>query len=293
MQKQARTEAERGAGARTALEPQLELGGAIGSAPPKRVHESGATPLLIGRCSTNLGALSQSHGAASFGVREAHPKPRWHPFDANNSAAYVFPAAADRFLESSRRTYIDTLLAGPPRAAFDVSAALRAGLSWNAYGVAFPAAWDYASAGSGAVVRNRRRRPRREEDARGLDVVAIEAAACFETRRKDRLQDVAGTRLNVFEGGVADGSGQDAFCGVADCVVKRIFDHSPRGNDLDIAPGGGHVKRLTIRRTRRVTRSRSTPPRARARRRRAPSTAQAIEDRERPRRAPRARSARY
>ena len=55
----------------------------------------------------------------------------------------------------------------------------------------------------------------------------------------------AGTRLNVSvvsAGGVADGGAQDAFCGGADCVVERIFDQSPRGNDLDVAPGGGHMK---------------------------------------------------
>ena len=42
--------------------------GAIGSALAKRVHASGATPLLIGRCSEKLGALSQSLGGAPTAV---------------------------------------------------------------------------------------------------------------------------------------------------------------------------------------------------------------------------------
>ena len=40
-------------------------------------------------------------------------------------------------------------------------------------------------------------------------------------------------------GGFADAAAQDAFCASADCTMLRIYDQSPRGNDLAIAPGGG------------------------------------------------------
>ncbi|KAH8064529.1 hypothetical protein JL722_1406 [Aureococcus anophagefferens] len=42
--------------------------GAIGSALAKRVHASGAVPLLLGRCSEKLGALSSSLGGAPTAV---------------------------------------------------------------------------------------------------------------------------------------------------------------------------------------------------------------------------------
>jgi hypothetical protein len=31
---------------------------------------------------------------------------------------------------------------------------------------------------------------------------------------------------------------QDKFCEETDCIINRIYDQSPRGNHLDIAPGG-------------------------------------------------------
>jgi len=40
-------------------------------------------------------------------------------------------------------------------------------------------------------------------------------------------------------GGVVDVSTQDNFCAGTDCTVQRIFDQSPMGNHLDVAPGGG------------------------------------------------------
>jgi non-reducing end alpha-L-arabinofuranosidase len=44
-------------------------------------------------------------------------------------------------------------------------------------------------------------------------------------------------------GGFANAKSQDAFCGSAPCVVQRIYDQSPFGNNLDVAPPGGAVPR--------------------------------------------------
>jgi hypothetical protein len=44
----------------------------------------------------------------------------------------------------------------------------------------------------------------------------------------------------VAPGGLANSAAQDAFCGNS-CVVQRIYDQSPRGNTLDLAPPGGNV----------------------------------------------------
>lgn len=38
---------------------------------------------------------------------------------------------------------------------------------------------------------------------------------------------------------IADSNVQDVFCQNAHCVIERIYDQSPFGNHLDIAPGGG------------------------------------------------------
>ena len=40
-------------------------------------------------------------------------------------------------------------------------------------------------------------------------------------------------------GGFADAAAQDAFCSSTECTILHIYDQSPRGNDLAIAPGGG------------------------------------------------------
>jgi len=37
-------------------------------------------------------------------------------------------------------------------------------------------------------------------------------------------------------GALADAAAQDAFCGAAACVISRIYDQSPSGNHLDVAP---------------------------------------------------------
>ena len=45
-------------------------------------------------------------------------------------------------------------------------------------------------------------------------------------------------------GGFANSAAQDTFCSGTDCVVWRIYDQSPNGNHLDIAPpGGAHLHR--------------------------------------------------
>ena len=42
-------------------------------------------------------------------------------------------------------------------------------------------------------------------------------------------------------GGYANAASQDAFCAGTDCTTLRIYDQSPRGNDLVTAPGGSHT----------------------------------------------------
>jgi len=66
---------------------------------------------------------------------------------------------------------------------------------------------------------------------------AAYAGPLYEVRRVD---DNA-TFDVMARAGVADAEAQDDFCGASDCVVSKIFDQSPRGNDLAPAPGGGCV----------------------------------------------------
>ena len=40
----------------------------------------------------------------------------------------------------------------------------------------------------------------------------------------------------VGAGGVANSAAQDAFCGATACVISRIYDQTPLGNHLDVAP---------------------------------------------------------
>ena len=50
--------------------------------------------------------------------------------------------------------------------------------------------------------------------------------------------------LNIYpisNGGVADSAAQMAFCKGSDCVIQVIWDQSPYGNHLKVAPAGGHV----------------------------------------------------
>ena len=52
--------------------------------------------------------------------------------------------------------------------------------------------------------------------------------------------------LRADSGGAADADAQDAFCGAAPCVIQRIYDQSPRGNHLSIAPPGGAYNRQDL-----------------------------------------------
>jgi hypothetical protein len=40
-------------------------------------------------------------------------------------------------------------------------------------------------------------------------------------------------------GGYADSAAQDAFCSGTTCTISRIYDQSPKGNDLAVTPPGG------------------------------------------------------
>lgn len=58
----------------------------------------------------------------------------------------------------------------------------------------------------------------------------------------NRSSDGATKEISVkAAGGYADSEVQDLFCVNVDCIVQRIFDQSPRGNHLDIAPAGGQA----------------------------------------------------
>jgi len=58
----------------------------------------------------------------------------------------------------------------------------------------------------------------------------------------NRTSDGALADVGVLAaGGYADAAAQDAFCGSNPCVVQRIYDQSPMGNHLSVAPAGGHV----------------------------------------------------
>lgn len=43
-------------------------------------------------------------------------------------------------------------------------------------------------------------------------------------------------------GGYADAASQDTFCGGGTCTISIIYDQTPNGNDLKVAPAGGTVK---------------------------------------------------
>jgi len=59
----------------------------------------------------------------------------------------------------------------------------------------------------------------------------------------NRSSDGAVQLVTVLQaGGFADSASQDRFCASAACTIQRIFDQSPRGNHLDIAPGAPEYK---------------------------------------------------
>ena len=52
-----------------------------------------------------------------------------------------------------------------------------------------------------------------------------------------RASDNATTPVGVLvAGGVADAAAQDSFCAKTECMVNAIFDQSPFGNHLSVAP---------------------------------------------------------
>lgn len=56
-----------------------------------------------------------------------------------------------------------------------------------------------------------------------------------------RSSDNASFDVGLLTGsGYADAAAQDAFCLGTRCVFWRIYDQSPRGNHLGVAPGGGN-----------------------------------------------------
>jgi hypothetical protein len=56
-----------------------------------------------------------------------------------------------------------------------------------------------------------------------------------------RASDHTTQNLGVLPDGYANAAAQDAFCSNTTCVITRIYDQSPRHNDLAISPGG-HYK---------------------------------------------------
>ncbi len=58
----------------------------------------------------------------------------------------------------------------------------------------------------------------------------------YQVRRDDgQVRDIG----PITPGGVADAGAQDGFCAHAACVITRIYDQSPRHNDLTIEGRGG------------------------------------------------------
>jgi len=58
-----------------------------------------------------------------------------------------------------------------------------------------------------------------------------------------RLADQTTRDIGVLApGGFADSAAQDSFCAGTLCTVSIIYDQSPQGNHLTVAPAGGYVK---------------------------------------------------
>lgn len=55
-------------------------------------------------------------------------------------------------------------------------------------------------------------------------------------------QDSTAKEIGVLEaGGFANAADQESFCAEGGCTITRIFDQSPKGNHLEMAPAGGYV----------------------------------------------------
>jgi len=57
----------------------------------------------------------------------------------------------------------------------------------------------------------------------------------YQVTRMDGAELAVGV---LSAGGAANSTAQDMFCGSSACIISRIYDQSPMGNHLDIAPGG-------------------------------------------------------
>src|SRR5438477_7397246 len=57
------------------------------------------------------------------------------------------------------------------------------------------------------------------------------------------VEDIGVVRARALpfpdSGGYADAAAQDAFCADTTCLVTKLYDQSPRHNDLTQAPRGG------------------------------------------------------
>jgi hypothetical protein len=64
------------------------------------------------------------------------------------------------------------------------------------------------------------------------------AGALYQVKR---ASDDATQNIGLLSDGYANAATQDAFCETTTCIITRIYDQSPRRNDLTIA-SGGHYK---------------------------------------------------
>ena len=63
------------------------------------------------------------------------------------------------------------------------------------------------------------------------------ADALYQVRRSS---DNATENIRLLADGYANAATQDAFCANTTCVITKIYDQSPRHNDLAIASGGNY-----------------------------------------------------
>lgn len=111
----------------------------------------------------------------------------------------------------------------------------------GAHAAAADAAAGHAAARttrSGRAVRHLRRRRRavrgRAQPDAGTLLLLFRAALQVKRKSDGATKDVG----LLSKGGVANSATQDTFCRGTSCTVQRIYDQSPQGNHLDLAPGG-------------------------------------------------------
>jgi hypothetical protein len=60
--------------------------------------------------------------------------------------------------------------------------------------------------------------------------------------RVQRASDGTATDVGLLAGGgIVNAAAQDSFCAATACTVTELYDQSPQGNSLTVAPGGGAV----------------------------------------------------